>query len=187
MAVLLFGLTHWLKKDKEVKSKIKNVLVLFHDTGIGDIICSLDLIKKLKLIYPKKDNYKIFIAVDKYIYSFLQRIHLEDEYNYIIISIGLKERESFTLFKNNYNKLNQFQWDQVVSFVRIGGYFKSLIMGLATNDYYLTEVASKKGIIDFDFFLNRTLNNLHIYLKTMKCFFLYLRNLFFYLVEKNWL
>ena len=163
IAIVLFALLHRLIKDKKVKNDVKNILILFHEPGIGDIVCSLDLIKKLKLVYPENEGYKIYLGVNNHIYDFLKSIHYVNFYEFIILNIDLDDRCSFSLFLKNYNKLNKIEWESIVSFERIGPYLKSLILGLATNHYYLTEFESQKGKKNFDSLLNTLLNNLQMY------------------------
>ena len=165
ISIVAFALANKLiNNTKEKHFKKRNVLVLFHEPGIGDIICALDLIDKLELVFPEKENYKIFIAIDRYIYNFLSKIYHINKYEFIVLDIGEEDRNSFGIFRKNFKKLNSIEWERVVSFERLGRYLKLLIMGLATKSYYLIEFESFHSLYRQESLLNFFLNDLHIFI-----------------------
>lgn len=129
-----------LKKN----DKKKNILIIFPLAGIGDCLCSLDLLKQLPNIYSPS-QYNLYIAADKKIHAFLKNIQREDVYKYIILDIDDVGTASFSRFKKNLSVLVNVSWFHIICLNRIGPYMKLLLLNLDFMGLFYLDFTSKKN------------------------------------------
>lgn len=187
--ITLYALIKEFTKSKENNKNEKNILFLIHENGIGDVVCTLDVIKRIEEIYPAEENYKVYFGVNQGIYYFLEKINYVQKHQFIILNVGLEDREKrrcFSKFLQDFKKLDALSWETIVAFKRIGPYLKLLFMGLRVNNYNLVEFAHKKNQIDLDAVLNRFLKNLHMfyYKESEMLFSLYETAIYFFTNKK---
>ena len=110
----------------------KKILIILHNSGIGDTLLILPILEALDRVIIKK-SIKICVALDKETFDILNNLKCNFKFEYIFLDCQIDKRKSPKVFYNNYINLNKYEYNGIICFERIGGYFKGLIAGLNYN------------------------------------------------------
>lgn len=132
-----------IKYSNKGDKKSNKILIIFHQPGIGDLVCALDALKNLKLLYPTISSKDINILIDAKLFAFLEKTGCTYGYSYKCINFD--NRYSIDNFKLILNELNLIYWDDILIFNRTGYYVKTILLCIAYKDLYY---------IDFSLFYN---------------------------------
>lgn len=121
------------------KKESKKNLIVLHDKGFGDVICALDALKKLSKLYPLSEGHLVYIATSAKMYNFLLELNCTYDYEFIILDLENDSCEKFSVFKENFKKLNAHSWNDCLVFNRIGKNLRLLLASLSIKHSYRVE------------------------------------------------
>ena len=144
----LQGLAWYIAPQKKLeKSSRKSILIILELPGIGDIVLCLRALYNFYRFINEESEYDILFAASPIICDFLKNTKSTFDMTLVEVDFTFEHRSSFSVFKDNYSKLNKRYYDYIISFDSLSGYTRSLIMGLSYNKIIFSEDRIKKYFI----------------------------------------
>ena len=134
------------------KNARNNILLILTETGIGDTICFLDVLRQFPSIVANTRECKVFLAGDESVGYFLTKAKVIPN-DVEFIPLKLQGRNEFNSFVHNHKVLANKKWNRIVSLQYMGSYVRLLLLGL---DYQ--QINAVSGGWDSHSIVNRCLN-----------------------------
>lgn len=130
LLIAISGIKNLVIKQSQLTNNEKNILILIDRPGIGDIVLCLNGLYNFSKFINIKKQYNLFIAADRRVCSLLKNIDSIFGANLIELDFSVIKKFNIEVFNQNYTKLNEHNWEIIISMDRIGMYMKSLVIGL---------------------------------------------------------
>lgn len=162
LIVLQGILWHFKSKNKFKKDKHKNILIILELPGIGDAVLQINVLYHLSRVMKDQSDYKLYIAGSKITCNFLENIKSTFDIELVEVDFSFENRSNFSIFKDNYLKLNSRYYCYIISFDNLSSYTKALIIGLEYGGIVFSEDQITKKYLSKDFILRLLLKNINL-------------------------
>lgn len=160
--IAIQGLAYYMRPQNTFeKVKKKNILILIDSVGIGDIVLQLSALHNLNKFMKNKSEYKLYLAANTIICNFLRNIESTFDMELIEVDFSIENKQNFYIFKSNYCKINNNYYDYIISFDNLGGYIKTIIIGLKYGEIIFSENQFSRKLIAKDFVFRLFLKNVN--------------------------
>ena len=160
LCMFLVSLTWLIGKNPVRKiSQKRNILIIIERPGIGDAVLCLNALYNFTREVNKENRFCITIAASRFTCNFLRNVGSSLNLNFLELQLELDKRNDVSLFINNHKKLADKHWDYIISFDRIGGYVKGMLLGISYGQLIASEYQIGSIVTKIDKIYNSILSN----------------------------